>query len=112
MNTAGDLLHKRKKGHFPSREIKISLKKNDTKIKDSSHGTLFFSAASVSVSFLVFTCGRWPAGLLATLVVVVVVVVVVSVVGGDNFYTWAFPRAMYGLEKFKAESHFLSFVIF
>ncbi len=33
---------------------------------------------------LLFTCGRRPAGLLVNLVVVV---------GGNNFYTWAFERA-------------------
>ncbi len=52
-----------------------------------------------------FTCGRRPAGLLATLVVVVVVGG-----GGNNFYTWVLGEPMYGFEKFKARSYI--FVIF
>ena len=54
----------------------------------------------------VFTCGRRPAGLLATLVVVVVVVVVVGG-GGNNFYTWAPGEPMYGFVKLKARSNIL-----
>ena len=60
-----------------------------------------------------FTCGRRPAGLLATLVVVVVVVVVIIIVwGGNNFYTWALPETMYGFEKNKSKTPFFLFFLF
>ncbi len=49
-----------------------------------------------------FTCGRRPAGLLATLVVVVVVVVVGG--GGNNFYTCALLEPMYGLDQIKSRT--------
>ena len=53
---------------------------------------------------------RRPAGLLVTLVVVVVVVVF----GGNNFYTWALPETMFGLEKIKSRTPYILslFVLF
>ncbi len=57
-------------------------------------GAHFLLHCTMYVQWLpIFTCGRRPAGLLATLVVVVVVVIVVVVVVGNNFYTWAFQTA-------------------
>ena len=64
--------------------------------------------------FWLFTCGRRPAGLLATLVVVVVVVavVVVFVGGGNNFYTWAFQRAHVWPRKLKRKTLYIFSFLF
>ena len=60
---------------------------------------------------VIFTCGRRPAGLLATLVVVVVVVVVVGG-GGITFMHGLSRETMYGFENINSKTpYFLSFFI-
>ena len=57
-------------------------------------------------TLFIITCGRRPAGLLATRVVVVVGG------GGNNFYTWALREPMYDFEKIKSKTLYFSFFFF
>ncbi len=70
-----------------------------------THEPRLFPPRMYAYLFFLFTCGRRPAGLLATPAVVGVVGG-----GGNNFYTWVLGEPMYGFEKFKARSYI--FVIF